>query len=294
MISFYLQLIRILPLSILRVFASVAAFFINRQSLKGMLWKTQVNINLVYPDLNVQQQKELAHKSVTKQCIAYTESVKCWTMPPKWSVQQIRDVHRLEILIEALKQPNGTLVIVPHLGTWEMMNAWLHQFGTPTIMYKPMKNEQINQFVLQSRNKLNASLVPTDAAGVKALFKTLKQGGFSIILPDHVPQPSGGVIAPFFGIPCLTSTLTSKMAQKTQCKLVGITCIRREDNQGFDIYCDDLNDENLYNSNIQVATTALNQAVEGMINRFPADYMWGYKRFKDAPSLFKPYKPISN
>jgi KDO2-lipid IV(A) lauroyltransferase len=88
------------------------------------------------------------------------------------------------------------LAIVPHLGTWEIMNAWLNQFGAPTIMYKPVKGQQANQFVLQGRQRLNATLVPTDATGVKAIFKTLA-GGFSIILPDHVPDPSGGEVVPF-------------------------------------------------------------------------------------------------
>lgn len=92
------------------------------------------------------------------------------------------------------------LAIVPHLGTWEMMNAWLNQFGAPTIMYKPVKGKMANDFVLQGRSRLNATLVPTNGSGVKAVFKTLKQGGFSIILPDHVPNPSGDIIVPFLGL----------------------------------------------------------------------------------------------
>jgi KDO2-lipid IV(A) lauroyltransferase len=166
------------------------------------------------------------------------------------------------------------------LGTWEMMNAWIHQYGIPTIMYKPMKNEDFNAFALQARQRLNATLVATDANGVKTLFKNLKQGGFSIILPDHVPQPSGGVVVPFFGIPCLTSTLASKMAQKTQCRLVGLSCFRSADGEGFEVYCDDLNDPQPCDADLDVATAALNKAVEAMINRFPAEYMWGYKRFR--------------
>ena len=42
----------------------------------------------------------------------------------------------------------------------------------------------------------------------------------------------------------------------------------------------DLNDPQLYDRDIEIATTALNKAVENMINRFPTEYMWGYKRFK--------------
>ena len=219
--SFYITLLRILPLTFLRSIAKVAAYFINQNPNKSMLWKTRVNIALAYPELNPEQKEQLARESVTKQCLSYIESGKCWAMPPEWSIQQIHTVHNLEVLTNALKDPKGALIITPHLGTWEMMNAWVNQYGTPTIMYKPMKDSGFNAFALHARQRLNATLVPTDANGVKALFKNLKQGGFSVILPDHVPQLSGGVVVPFFGIPCLTSTLASKMTQKTQCRLVG-------------------------------------------------------------------------
>ena len=132
-------------------------------------------------------------------------------------------------------------------------------------MYKPVKGDIINDFVLQGRSRLNATLVPTDGSGVKAIFKTLKQGGFSIILPDHVPDPSGGVVVPFFGIETLTSTLASKLASKTKCALVGLSCIRRDDGRGFDIYCYKLDDPALYDRDAKTAAHALNLAMQHMI-----------------------------
>lgn len=287
--SFYTTLLRILPLAFLRSIAKVAAYFINQNPDKSMLWKTRVNLSLTYPDIPESEREKLAKESVTKQCLSYIESGKCWAMPPEWSIQQIKTVHHLDVLTNALNDHRGALIITPHLGTWEMMNAWVHQYGIPTIMYKPMKNEDFNAFALQARQRLNATLVATDANGVKTLFKNLKQGGFSIILPDHVPQPSGGVVVPFFGIPCLTSTLASKMAQKTQCRLVGLSCFRRAEGEGFEVYCDDLNDPQLYDADLDVATAAMNKAVEAMINRFPAEYMWGYKRFRggDQPHPYQ-------
>lgn len=289
----WFKLIRYIPLSVLRGLAKSTAWIINQSPEKSMLWKTRVNTKLVYPNLSAEQQEKFARESVQKQCIAYIESVKCWAMPPEWSINQIKDIHNIGVLQNAFAdESRGVFLIVPHLGTWEMMNAWLHQFGKPTIMYKPIKNKEINDFVLNARQRLNADLVPTDATGVKALFKTLKQGGFSIILPDHVPHPSGGVVVPFFGIKTLTSTLASKMAQKTKCHLIGLSCLRREDGEGFDIYCDELNDPKLYDSDIDIATTALNASIEAMINRAPTDYMWGYKRFKHVPDCDNIYRQL--
>lgn len=250
----------------------------------------KINMALIEPALTAKQKKTVIKDIVRHQCLSSVESIKSWAMPPEWSIEQIREVHNQEILIEGLANPNGMLAIVPHLGTWEMMNAWLNQFGSPTIMYKPVDGRFANEFILQGRARLNATLVPTDGSGVKAVFKTLKRGGFSIILPDHVPEPSGGVVVPFFGVKTLTSTLAPKLASKTKCALVGLSCIRRDDNRGFDIYCYKLDDPALYDRNTEVATHALNIAMQEMIEDQCSHYMWGYRRFKRIPNLGNPYR----
>ncbi|MFB2538686.1 MULTISPECIES: lysophospholipid acyltransferase family protein [unclassified Acinetobacter] len=288
--KFWLYLVKIVPLSMLQSIASMVAFFVNLYANGGMLYKARVNFALIYPDMPAKQRDDLAKLTVKKQCISYAESVKCWAMPPEWAIAQIRQVHDKAILDDAFQNDDGVLIIVPHFGTWEIMNAWLHQYGNPTIMYKAMKNPQIDQFVRNARQAMHADLVPTDAQGVKALFKALKQGGFSIILPDHVPQPAGGVIVPFFAVPCLTATLASKMAQKTRCCLVGLDCSRQDDGDGFVIHCHAFDDENLYHADIEIATTAMNQAIEKMIERSPSDYHWAYKRFKGVAEIEQRYQ----
>lgn len=284
------HIFKYVPLSVLQILARFVARILNL--LPNIQLKRTININmaLVAPELSENNKQAIIEDIIRHQCLSSVESIKSWAMSPEWSIAQIRDVHNQDILIEGLASPNGMLAIVPHLGTWEMMNAWLNQFGSPTIMYKPVKGDITNAFVLEGRARLNATLVPTDGSGVKAVFKTLKQGGFSIVLPDHVPEPSGGVIVPFFGVNTLTSTLASKLASKTKCALVGVSCIRRDDNRGFDIYCYKLDDAALYNRDASIASHALNKSMEQMINQHFSHYMWGYRRFKHLPNLGNPYR----
>ena len=249
----------------------------------------RINLRLAFAEFSEEECDCFTKAVIKNQALIAVESIKCWAMPPEWSIAQIDNVYNKEVFDEALANPNGMLAIVPHLGTWEMMNAWINQFGSPTILYKPTKNQTLDEFILEGRQRLNATLVPTDASGVKAIFKTLKSGGFSIILPDHVPQPSGGVIVPFFGIETLSSTLAPKLASKTKCALVGLSCLRN-DNNGFDIYCTKLDDPDLYARDMNVATKALNNAMEQMIRVCPSNYMWSYRRFKHLPNLGNPYK----
>ena len=284
------QAFKYVPLSVLQMLARFVAWVMMRLPNLSIHHTIKVNITLVNPNLSTGQQKKLIKDIIYNQALSSVESIKSWAMSPAWSIAQIRDVHNEALFLEGLASPNGMLAIVPHLGTWEMMNAWLNQFGSPTIMYKPVKGSITNEFVLKGRERLNATLVPTDASGVKAVFKTLKQGGFSIVLPDHVPEPSGGVVVPFFDVATLTSTLASKLASKTKCALVGLSCIRRDDGRGFDIYCYKLDDPALYDRDATVSTHALNKAMAHMIKDHCRHYMWSYRRFKRLPILGNPYR----
>jgi KDO2-lipid IV(A) lauroyltransferase len=145
-------------------------------------------------------------------------------------------------------------------------------------MYKPNKIKGINRFILESRQKTNTVLVPADETGVCAIFKHLKQGGLTVILPDHLPKESGGIYAEFFGQKTLSTTLVSKLASKTQCNVVGLSCICDEKSE-FNVHCLCLSDD-ISSKDLQVSVNQLNQDVETLINVAPEQYIWSYKRFR--------------
>src|SRR5690606_29440247 len=129
---------------------------------------------------------------------------------------------------EALANKKGVIVVIAHFGCWELLNAWLNLHTAPMIMYKPNKTKAIDRFMLEARKQLKATLVPTNENGVRAIFKHLKQGGLTVILPDHLPKESGGIYSNFFKQKTLSTTLVSKLAHKTQCNIIGLSCIRNK------------------------------------------------------------------
>lgn len=285
----FLKILAQLPLPILHYLARWVALMILLMPQAGMRWVVRVNLLLAYPQLNSRQLEQLERASIFSQCLTAAESIKSWGMPTEYSVAQIRSISGKEILLEALNNPNGVIAVVPHFGTWELMNAWLNQYTSPVIMYKPSKNTGLDRFMLEARQRLNATLVPTDETGVRAIFRALKKGGFTAILPDHVPDQSGGIYAPLFGHSVLTTTLVSRLAQKTRCTVLGLSCIRRKDLSGFDMICEPL-DHQILSQDLQLSVNTLNTEIERMIARAPEQYMWGYKRFKQMHNLTEVYK----
>ena len=274
---FLFKIIALLPLSLLQLIASWIAILLNSYN-SSMKRITRINLQLAYPDLSMQQQEIFIKNSLKSQCMTYVESIKCWGMPPEYNLALFKNVYGEQYFTEALANKKGVIVVIAHFGCWELLNAWLNQYASPMIMYKPNKNKGIDRFMLEARQRTNATLVPTDENGVRAIFKHLKQGGLTVILPDHLPKESGGIYSNFFGQKTLSTTLVSKLASKTQCNIIGVSCIRDEIS-GFNVHCSRLSDD-ILSKDLQTSVDSLNIALEKMINLAPEQYIWGYKRFR--------------
>lgn len=286
----YLGLLRFfsrLPLGFLQglggVLGQVAAMARHGRSIQVI----RRNLELCYPHQSSQWIEQTATRNMVHTGKVMMEFAKTWGMSPEYSLQRIHKVHNEHLFHDAIAEGHGTIAIVPHFGTWEVMNAWLSLHVAPVIMYKPGKDPGVDRFVLQARGRLKATMVSTDETGVKAIFKALKRNGFTAVLPDHVPDRNGGgIMAPFFGINTLTGTMVPKLIQRTGARAVMMYCLRQGD--GFEIFFE-APDPDIYNDNLAMATAAMNRSVESVIAADPVQYQWSYKRFKRNEGLPDPY-----
>ncbi|TCB79897.1 lysophospholipid acyltransferase family protein [Acinetobacter sp. ANC 4173] len=279
-IYFLLKFIAILPLSFLQRIALWTAYllFHTNSSIKRI---TAINLRLAYPELNEQDLQKRLRLSIQSQCMTYIEFVKCWGMSPQYNFNLLKNIHGAELLEKALANQKGVIVVIPHFGCWELLNAWLNLYTQPMIMYKPDKIKGVNRYILNARQKFNATLVPTDETGIRQIFKHLKQGGLTVVLPDHLPKASGGIYSHFFQQNTLSATLVSKMAAKTQCNVIGLSCIRNPELSSFDVYCTEL-PQTILSKDLQQSVDSLNLAMQEMIQLAPEQYIWSYKRFRNC------------
>ena len=275
-----LKFIAIFPLSFLqRIALWIAHFFFHTNSSIKQI--TTINLKLAYPELNEPDLQALIRRSIQSQCMTYIEFVKCWGMPPQYSLDLLKNIHGAELLEKALANQKGVIVVVPHFGCWELLNVWLNLYTQPMIMYKPDKIKGVNRYILDARQKGNAILVPTNETGIHQIFKHLKQGGLTVVLPDHLPKASGGIYSHFFQQNTLSATLVSKMAAKTQCNVIGLSCIRNPEFSSFDVHCTELSPI-ILSKDLQESVDGLNLAMQEMIQLKPEQYIWSYKRFRNC------------
>ncbi|MFD1436796.1 lysophospholipid acyltransferase family protein [Acinetobacter terrae] len=270
------------PIQISRFIARALAGLVNLLQLSKTSDTIRLNLQIALPELTSEQHEQIIQHAIRNELTSYFEFFSIWGASNKKNISRIDSITGEKLLQDALKAPEGLVLIVPHFGTWEIMNAYLAQFTQMTILYKPVKNEAANQFVRAARSREQANLVPTDESGVRQIFKALKQGGTTVILPDHTPNV-GGEMIPYFGVPLATSNLSAKLIQKTKAKTLFLYALRN-DNHGFDMHIEPI-DEHIYQGNANQGTGVILEAIENLIRRYPEHYHWSYKRFKANPEL---------
>ncbi|WP_436898048.1 lysophospholipid acyltransferase family protein [Acinetobacter gyllenbergii] len=281
-----IKLISRQPLRLGQFFARLVAALVNTFPLSKLSKIISLNIQIAFPEMEQQQRQQLTKRAIRNELTSYFEFLSIWGSTNEKNIQRIHNIHGEHYFHEALAEKKGVVLIMPHLGTWEVMNAWLSHYTQMTILYKPVKNPDADQFVRDARSRNQAHLVPTDESGVRQIFKALKQGGTTVILPDHTPD-HGGDMVDYFGIPLASSSLSAKLIQKTKARAL-LFYAMRNDQDGFDMYVEPINPQ-IYEGPAEDGTLIIHQTLEQLIRRYPEHYHWSYKRFRANPALKKIY-----
>lgn len=288
-ISSNYRLIKLLsrqPIQLGRFLARMVAGLVNTFQLSKLSKIISLNIQIAFPDMDQPQRQQLTKQAIRNELTSYFEFLSIWGASNQKNIQRIQKIHGEHYFHDALLEKKGLVLVIPHFGTWEVMNSWLSKYTQMTILYKPVKNPDADQFVRDARSREQAHLVPTDESGVRQIFKALKQGGTTAILPDHTPD-HGGDMVDYFGIPLASSSLSAKLIQKTKAKALLIYTMRN-DQDGFDMYIEPINPQ-IYEGPAENGTRIIHQSLEQLIQRYPEHYHWSYKRFRANPALKKIY-----
>ena len=244
---------------------------------------TRRNLELVYPELDTTQRARLHREVLRTTARQALETLYLWTHDPARNLSRhLRERHGQELYDAALASGKGVIVIAPHYGNWELLNQWLASRGPIAIVYAPPENPVGDEFLQLCRGGDNVRQVRAEGPAVRQLFKVLKEGGATGILPDQQPKNGDGVFVPFFGIQALTMTLVNRLAERTGATLLYGWCERTGPNLDFALHIEPA-EAQIADPDLQLAVATLNAGIERIARRDPAQYQWTYKRYTLRP-----------
>lgn len=286
MASLTLHLIALLPLAVSQLIGRLVGrgiYYANSRSAKV----TATNIALCLPHLSAAEQTRLTRDSLRHTGQMMLESPAAWLGHIDRIGGWIKEVRNESLVNDALAAHEGLIVMVPHIGNWELINVY---FGKRSPaqgdmkragLYAPPRKAWMRNIMAEIRGRFGNDMVPTTTKGLARIYRCLEDGGFTVILPDQVP--AHGLFAPFFGHDCLTDVLIPRLLQRTGARLVCCVIERLGLGKGFCITFSEP-DPGIYSEDQATAVTALNKSVEQCVDEAVPQYQWEYKRFKERPA----------
>ncbi len=222
---------------------------------------------------------ELACASAAQVGVAAAETPWIWFSGDDRLRPRLR-IEGFEWLERAQAHGRGVILLTPHLGSFEAAARAVALSCPITVLYKPPRDALGHQLILAGRQRPHLHLAPASAAGVRTLVRALRRGEAIGVLPDQVPSEGEGRWVPFFNRPAYTMILPQRLAALTGALVLMGHAERLPRGQGWIVRIEPLEAD--------PGPLEVNRAMEAIIRRLPAQYFWGYNRYKAPPGVTHP------
>ena len=183
-----------------------------------------------------------------------------------------------DILDQIKKDDKPVIFISGHFNNFELMAMHIDKSGINlAAVYRPLNNIFLN-FIMERirKNNICKNQIKKGISGTKQLLSFFKKGSSIALMIDQ--RVSQGIKSNFFKQPAFTTTIPAQFVKKFKCKVVPIY-IERVHNINFKLkiykpieYSDD--------HTIESITLNLNEILEKMILKNPAQWIWSHNRWK--------------
>jgi Kdo2-lipid IVA lauroyltransferase/acyltransferase len=205
----------------------------------------------------------------------FSDSLWIWRNPEK--ALKLVEVQNWGLVETAIQEGHGLVMLTPHLGGFEIIPRVLAQHFPATILYRPSRQDWLNEVVEDGRAYPNMHFVPTNLNGVRQMTRALTRGEAIGILPDQVPSGGEGVWVPFFGRPAYTTPLPARLANRNNTPMVMFTAKRMGIGKGWLMQATRLAP---LSEDANLAAAELNTAIENAVLVAPEQFIWSYNRYK--------------
>jgi KDO2-lipid IV(A) lauroyltransferase len=232
------------------------------------------NLRLCFPEKPLAEINAIARAHYDSLALGLFELCAGWWAPP-------RDLppHRivgLEHLRAALAKGHGALLLTAHFTTLEIGGRFMSDTYRMGGLYRDPNNPVVAQLMRNQRARHLWPAIHFD--DLRGLVRGLRGNAPIWYAPDQGKRTKSSELLPFFGVPAITNTATSKIAEMTGCAVVPFFAKREADFSYTLTLMPAL--ENFPTKDAAADAVRINQLIEGYVRQAPEQYFWVHKRFK--------------
>ena len=233
-----------------------------------------VNLRLCFPEKSAKEIRALARAHYDSLALGLFEVTAGW-----WAKSDELPPYRIvgrEHLEAALARGQGALLLTAHFTTLEIGGRFMSEWHTMGGLYRDPNNPVIAHLMRGQRARHMSPAVHFD--DLRGLVRGLRGNAAIWYAPDQGKRTKSSEILPFFGVPAITNTATSKLAAMTGCAVVPFFAVRERDHSYTLTILPAF--ENFPTADAAADAIRINQLIEKHVRLAPEQYFWVHKRFK--------------
>ena len=191
---------------------------------------------------------------------------------------------------QAKHRGKGIIYITAHLGSWELLPLASALMGEPlSIVTRPLDNPYLDRAITRLRTAWGTRVLAKKLA-IPALVRALLRGESVGILMDQNITWKEGVFVDFFGMPACTALAPALLALRTDASVLPAAIVRR----GRDRHTILVEKEiplirtGRLKADVVANTAAFTKAIEALVRKEPAQWLWVHRRWKTQPPVAHP------
>ncbi len=275
---FFVGLMQIIPFWLMYRFSDGLYFLMNYVVAYR---KSVINKNLEYcfPE-KTNKERQLIRKLFYKRLSdILIESIKGYTLSEKELLKRFTS-NSHEITYDDFNQGKNVFVLTGHLGNWEWGNAVISKElkHTPAVLYKPISNPFIEEYVKTRRGRFGSKMVSIYHSMRYFLIKKEKPAAYFLVADQYPTTKEKEKKVLFFGNK--TPFLHGPENFSKQLKAPVYYIVMRRVKRGY--YAMEyfkLTDDSSKLNETELTQLYANH-LEDSIRRQPEDWMWSHKRWK--------------
>ncbi len=189
---------------------------------------------------------------------------------------------RFDILKRCADEGRGVIIVIGHLGNWEIGGLAVTLSGYPIqSLARPIANPWINRYLTRLRTLTGQRIIPRDRA-LGEMIKVLLTGGMLVVQVDQDARDLG-VPVNFFGRPASTHRAPATLSLKYGAPVVMVNTFR-EDGLNYAV-CSDPIYPGEYRDRpdpVSALTQAFSDRFEEFVRQHPDQWFWMHDRWKTA------------
>jgi len=204
----------------------------------------------------------------------WAEGAKLPGIEPRKVFARFRIAEGLEYLYDAKAKGAGTIIALPHIGSWEWGGSYLDSLGLGmTAVAEDLEPPDLFAWFKSKREAIGIRIEPLDDHAGTVLLQTLKEGGVVGLLCDRDIQ-GNGIEVEFFGERVRLPGGAATLALRTGATLVAAACYSGPGRDHFAAVTPPITAERSgrLRDDVTRVTQALARELEGLIRRAPEQW----------------------